>query len=73
MLDTMTLKNMTTRKMLELKLQLEKEIEFRNDVRKDLEENQKKMRCSADDHTKYKKNREECLAEFIKWRSSFAG
>ena len=42
MLDTMTLKNMTTRKMLELKLQLEKEIEFRNDVRKELEENQKR-------------------------------
>jgi len=73
MLDTMTLKNMTTRKMLELKLQLEKEIEFRNDVRKELEENQKKMRCSAGAFTKYKKNREECLAEFIKWRSSFAG
>ena len=72
MLDMIALKNMTTRKMLEAIALLEKEVKFRETIGEELEENQKNAQVEVPIHQEYIKNREECLAAFIKWRSSFA-
>lgn len=73
MLDMMTLKNMTTRKMLELIDILEKEVKFRTEVGKEIEEEQKNVQTDASVLQEYMENKEERLAAFIKWRSSFVG
>jgi cell division FtsZ-interacting protein ZapD len=72
MLDMIALKNMTTRKMLELIDILEKEVKFRTDIGKEIEEEQKNVQTDATVLQEYMENKEERLAAFIKWRSSFA-
>jgi len=73
MLDTMTLKNMTTGKMLETIAQLEKEVKFRESVGEEIEENKKKMKFDVSLHQEYMKDAPKCAAAFEKWKSSFVG
>ena len=73
MLNIIDIKNMTTKKMIELIGILEKEVKFRTEVGKELEENQKNAQEDVPMYQEYIENKEERLAAFIKWRSSFAG
>ena len=67
------LKNMSTKNMKELIYTLEKEVKFRTEVGKEIEENQKNAQVDVPMYQEYIENKEERLAAFIKWRSSFAG
>ena len=73
MLNIIDIKNMTTKKMFDLIGILEKEVKFRTEVGKEIEENQKNAQTDAPGLQDYMENKEERLDAFIKWRSSFAG